>query len=685
MFTKSFNRAMQRYHTSPRKGARFSESMILLVAVIVVGILTQRYSIRYFSPANAPFNAYVTPAISFAFGEGLHDIGYRAGTKLEGFIARGAPYSLSREDLPPDRLKQGLTPFQESYSYLLILIGSFWKVFGVNWGALSMMVAFLASISFALCYLICRLVVEPIKAYIICAAYFLSPSHLALLMAPRDYAKTPFFLMISLLLGYLLLKRFNCKSMLLIGGAIGLCMGFGCGVRPDINIMWLTIPPIFLLSKPANHAARRFGRLAGLAVAIIMFLVSAKPILYTQHHRGSSMSHHLLGGLFRYHEELLGVGDASYLWHNESILTDNYINSIVQDANSQELGRPASIQFLGTEYNLVGLNYFWKLLWSFPADFLIRVVASSRTIIADGPWLTVGPSHTVYDVINPVIQRSQYFSSEIRHIWNQNGPLFTILALFKLSVLNFRVGIGLGIFLAILTGYPSIQFQPRHFGHLAIIPILIVGFCFAQMLKMRFHLRNSSISIATSRKKKYLRNFCLSSTLAIGILLSIPLARSYQSSVLNALVALLTDDILLPVREANIISSAKGTRMITFTPEFPRNDASTGTNYHRVYLALKFHGNNELPQRIRTFSDTADIPVHQLAHGAIRGPALVLFPILKQKFPHKLELIGGDSLASVSLFTASVQDVFPTLFTTVITNEERNFRAYKRLLPLNHH
>jgi hypothetical protein len=346
------------------------------------------------------------------------------------------------------------------------MVGMCWRIFGVSWTSLAPLMGLLSALSVGLAYALIRLGTRPAVAALGAILFFLAPNHIAWIGAPRDYAKTPFFLAVLVLLGVLLTRPMGTRGLLAVGALLGAVIGVGYGVRQDIGVTLLVLPPLFLVFLPGGMIRQPLARLGAILLVAASFLAFAAPMMQTRSTTSDTTSHHIIGGMFRYNEEMMGVGGAPYLWHNEDVMTDGFIVATVENFDHRPL------QPLSVEYERAAEAYCRTLLGLFPADFLTRTYGSARTIFSDGPWLISGPVPIAYDVRDPIVGELQRIQHYPRLFWNSAGLGICLLAFLLISARNPRLALallGLSIFFA---GYPCIQFQARHFGHLCVFPIL---------------------------------------------------------------------------------------------------------------------------------------------------------------------------------------------------------------------
>lgn len=109
--------------------------------------------------------------------------------------------------LPAAMNEQPLTtPANANWYYLYAAAAATWKVTGVSWTALDVLVCLMSAAVAALLYGLFRLVAGRLVSATVALLLTLSPANLSHLLSLRDYSKAPFVLAAVLILAALVLR-----------------------------------------------------------------------------------------------------------------------------------------------------------------------------------------------------------------------------------------------------------------------------------------------------------------------------------------------------------------------------------------------------------------------------------------------------------------------------------------------
>lgn len=663
--------------------ARRHEALLVALLMGAAGLAGGWYHATYGLDRPFVFRAQLGPAVAFALGDGLVNAGTASGTKLEGFLTRGAPPALSREDVPRVGAPVPLNLAQRTHLYLLALVGVCWWIFGVSWASLAPLMGALSALSVGLAYALIRLGTRAGVAALGASLFFLAPNHIALIDSPRDYAKTPVFLAVLVLLGVLLTRPMRPRGLLAMGALLGAVIGVGYGIRQDVGVTLLVLPPLFLVFLPGGMTRQPLAGLGATLLAAAFFLAFAAPMLWTRGTAGDTTSHHVIGGLFRYNEEMMGVGGAPYLWHNEDVMTDGFIVATVEDFSRRELGRAGLLPY-SVAYERAARAYWETLFAQFPADVLTRAYGSARTIASDGPWLVSGPAFSAYDARDPIVAGLQRLQRLPRLWWNAVSPGVCLLALLLISARSLRLALACLGLLIFFAGYPSIQFQARHFAHLCALPILAAALLGEGILQVGARAWRRGTDAAAGRSsppaggRRAVERMALFALLGAGLLVG-PLwaLRWWQDRSVGRLFERYGAARLVPATDAAVERTPDGRRILRALPAPPTDAQRPST---RDYLALRIEGSGPLPERVLTGQPLGqDIRVRAMAGEGAHAPALVFFPVGRGLRSYTVEVQGGDAGAGLELFRVADQERFPVLMTLVLPDDRSALRAHKVL------
>ena len=184
-----------------------------------------------------------------------------------------------------------------NWYYLYGSAAALWRVTGVSWTSLDILVAAFAGTATVLVYGLFRLVAGPAAAFVLALLLTLAPSNLMRLLSLRDYSKAPFVLAAILILGVIVMRPMSRVRLLAMAALYGAVVGIGYGFRGDLAVMVPFGAAIVLWFPPGDIKGHIVRNAVAAAVLLATFLIVAAPVL-----AGLST-----GGGCQYHFALLGL------------------------------------------------------------------------------------------------------------------------------------------------------------------------------------------------------------------------------------------------------------------------------------------------------------------------------------------------------------------------------------------
>jgi len=625
-----------------------------------------------------PTNPHFGAAVAFAFGEGLKDPILDPATKLAGFLNHSLPRSLSYEDVIHPIPSGSISAYQRQHIYLMALVGICWRFFGVDWAALGPLVALMAAISVLSVYGILRTRARPFLATLGAAALLACPAQIALTNYVRDYAKTPFFLLVFFLFSVLLTRTLSASKVILLGIAFGLVTGIGSGIRQDIQVVWAVIPFLYLCGMPTGWRRMPFARLASLFLAFAIFQALAYP---TRNNEYNYTAHSVLGGAFKFNHDSMGMGGAPYIWFNETQMTDNYTNTVIQDYNRRLVGKRVDVRYLGTEYESAGQAMIVDLVKQFPADFVTRFFAASLTTIRDAPWLILGAQPTMYDIDDSFIQSVQTAERGIRRLWNESGPWLVFIGLCVLSWHSLRLAVIATGLLIFFTGYTNLQFQPRHLWHLGVVFVCAATFLLEELIRGFVTLtRRRAIASFSIEGLRRVGAYVIIVALGVGCLCGV--TRFSQALSVGKLYERYGSTTLVPSTIVSTNTTQDGARLIKVRPAAKQSESDTRFLYDVRYHALRFDSKGALPTKVEVKNENLGIiKARDLAGTEAHGPATIFFPVFGGDAELEVEVSGGDPNAVITFATVARPEDFPLSMVLVLPDDRTGLATRQSLMP----
>jgi hypothetical protein len=401
-------------------------------------------------------------AVALACGKGFVNLDYAATPGLARFLSREAD-AVSCAELSGVAGGE-LNVTQRLYRYLMSAAALVWRLRGVSWSALWPLFGVLFATVIAAAYGVFRLGAGRVIAAAAALALVVSSLHLGHLPYLRDYAKAPFMLSLVLVMGLAATGALSLRRMLAYAALFGLVLGIGFGFRNDLLI---NVPPflaVVFLCTPGRITANLRVKLATVAVAALVFTVSAWPIL-RGYSGGSNTGHVALLGLMTPFDASLGIRPAIYDWGYAYV--DQFAASLVS-SYSVRVDRQYS-EFMSPAYDRAAMSYLLQVARHWPADIVVRAYASTLKILempfAIGAWAYAVP----YGATAAWVRALYDWQVWLLGYLSGHGTLIAAAALLLVasqSVWTAVVLLGLLIYYA---GYPAIQFGARHFFHLEFI------------------------------------------------------------------------------------------------------------------------------------------------------------------------------------------------------------------------
>jgi hypothetical protein len=405
------------------------------------------------------FQQYYGPAVMVASGRGFVNPVISASPALRDFLELRTR-SLDVRELPASLPTSSVTQLQARWLYMLYVVGTLWRIFGVSWDALLPLFGALCGFTTLAIYAIFWLVSG--RRVALLAAVFLTMSPFNLLFLPdlRDYSKAPFILGCIACLGALVKLDMPWKKQLLILFSLGILLGFGLGFRKDVIIC---IPPTLLICVallPGNPITQWKKRLLLITVFIFSFTITAWPLLSAMREKGGTTAHVLILGLTEPFDKSLGIGGAPYTFGQE--YQDAYVYSQVK-GYWQRHGDGTDIPYATPAYDEACRIVHQYFLRHFPADMLTRWYAATERILNYGPFLTENWSETAR---NPLIESLFIWRWKWFYWMSGWGVSLAICTALFLGALRLQYGLAYIFLVVYFTGYSSLQFQHRHHFHL---------------------------------------------------------------------------------------------------------------------------------------------------------------------------------------------------------------------------
>ncbi|MFA6549658.1 MAG: hypothetical protein WCT39_07025, partial [Candidatus Margulisiibacteriota bacterium] len=396
-------------------------------------------------------------------------------------------------------------------------------------------------------YAICRQGMGRALSVLCVLMFMFSSSHLQNLIPSilRDYARVPFILAEVLIMAVLVRSPFKQNEIFALSCLAGIILGIGLWIREDL--MLFALPFVLLLLFFLSGSLRE--NLKTKITACIVFVMFALVFMPTTVFPSSRNSVRVLGGLMSPSDARLNITGSIYDWGYQ--FSDEFAADLPY-AQASVINPHEYFSSSPNEFSRAGSEYLSSIFHNFPADILLRAYSSTLKIMELPFTYTEPPMGVTNQLVGTLYQLKAAVLDKLAGF----GILFVVLALLMISLKSFREALFCLFFLLYFTGYPSLQFQGRHYFHLEFI----TWWCFG------FVVQHGLIDLKRNNIKDWqpLIKRALSFTLIILLISFVPIygLRQYQSWRMVDIMAKCTasDIQRLPVK---IIFLNNGMRLIT--------------------------------------------------------------------------------------------------------------------------
>lgn len=436
----------------------------LVTVVFLAGMAMVAGRAAFAAAAPQPFSqAEFGPAVMLAAGRGFVNPEPVPGGALERFLLMETD-SLDVAAIDAASVSEP-DQFQNMHRYLIGFVGSWWRLSQISWHRLAEVAGVMHALAVIAVFVLLRLFL-PITPAVIGAAW-LASSPLQLLYAPhlRDFVKGAFVLATIPAVVALVLKASSPRTVALFAAVTGVVIGIGVGFRMDVAIM----APIAIASVVLFRGTRPWNAVGDKALAIGVLLVtltvSGWPVLSRLSAGGSNAIHVVLLGNADWFDSRLGVEPASYGYL--PFYSDTYLTNVLRVRAAEATGKDVTMP--SAAYDAAGFALWRQWLRHFPADACTRLLAAADGVLNlafDNPTPEVAGRWPVSMALGGVF--------EWLNGWRGWG--------WVLGLVLIGAGAGGGVSRALfatlvliaLVGYPSLQYDPRHYFHLQAIPIVVI-------------------------------------------------------------------------------------------------------------------------------------------------------------------------------------------------------------------
>ncbi len=439
-------------------GYKITVEILIIISLVIASYFVGLRYMQNFHGKQEFYQDAFAPAVMLACDRGFVAVDKKKSPAVLADFLQTKTKALSCSELPKKLAIIPFSRYQNTEYYLLLSAGLLWKYTGVSWPNLYPLNAVLFALTILGIYALLRLGSGIIIALLVSTLFFKLSFYYGMLPQLRDYSIAPFIVLYLFVLGSLV--KFPYKSWRTIGLAClaGVIFGIGFGFRIDL----LLFAPFFILLLLFFTETRITDKLFSKSIASVIYLiiiaVLGYPIFKMLGH--NDLFHNALQGFSTSHTYNLGIIPAPlYGYHYK--YTDYFIHYIVISYFNHVLHMSVPLHGGTPLYAKVSSQYFWHFVLTFPADMVIRVLASIYNILSF-PYVKLA-NHLFVSLMAVSIMK--YFAA-----------IAAISAIIIICKISFRIALIVLFFLFFLGAYPVVQYEYRHMFYLAFVPFWIAAF-----------------------------------------------------------------------------------------------------------------------------------------------------------------------------------------------------------------
>ena len=448
--------------------ASIARELVIAVLILAAGTWWGTRFTRAWAAADRQFGFFhelLEPAVMTACGHGFH-VATAPSPTMTAFLSRTAD-RFDCASLPADMKVSQQRVLQGSWLYLLLMVATAWRIAGVSWSALTLLLGLLCGLTLIAAYAVFRIGMGRVGAVVCVALFAASSLHLLNLPGLRDYSRAPFMLALIALVVALALRPFTPRQVVGLSAIGGALVGIGYGVRPDVVVEFPLLVVTVLFFLPGGVTNNLGTKALALAAACIVCGILMWPVMRATSQAGTNFWHVTLIGLMPEYGEALGVENPVYHWGTTG--SDEFVELAVGSYATRLHPDWPPIPLASVEYASAGRSYFFQFVRRFPVDMAIRVLASMVRMPEVPFGWAAAPLPGWLDGVYAIRERA------LQPFYGY-GILATVAAITAVIAVSPRAGTFLLFAWAYVGGYPAIQFHNRHFFYLEVIGWLSIGF-----------------------------------------------------------------------------------------------------------------------------------------------------------------------------------------------------------------
>ncbi len=221
-FSRTFFVNKRRFHQTWivfRGGVKPGQRLLLTAWILFQGVLVYHFAFQdWTGPGDFGNNINYIPAILIGAGRGFKELDIdtiRTEPALNTFIEYKAQ-SLDVSSLPENLPTKKPSYETRTYQYLYYTVGFLWRLFGIRWNVVRVLIVFCFFLTCLVVYRICRLALPVTWSLLATHAFAWNLAVLESLYSFRDFSKALFILCAVLLVSTAIRKPVKLKKYLCI-------------------------------------------------------------------------------------------------------------------------------------------------------------------------------------------------------------------------------------------------------------------------------------------------------------------------------------------------------------------------------------------------------------------------------------------------------------------------------------
>lgn len=360
--------------------------------------------------------------------------------------------------------------------HLLYATGLTWKITGISWSKLSLLLGILFGVAAVLTYGLFRLFMARGVALPMAVLAAFNPLTLAYLPYLRDYAKAPVLMAGMLVLALLVYRCKSAGRMWKLSALMGASVGIGMGFRQDALILVPLFSIVLFVLVPRHPHLNLKNKCVAAAVFLVTLGAAFYPV-YPGYIRGGNSGHVMLLGQTTPFDPANNIarkpGVSSYdIGHRYD---DSLMSYLVRYYAYWNHRKDIDV-YPNKDYERASLEYYANLWRHFPADQVTKVLGVTLNIsrlfmVADYKETL---HRDIYRKIQPVIM---HFDRAVKGVrgYPYSGVVVIALACLLLLTRNMKGGFLFASSFVYLSMVSSFQYDNRHVFYLQFFFWLSLG------------------------------------------------------------------------------------------------------------------------------------------------------------------------------------------------------------------